>query len=69
MAVLKAKFGRRLMQVRRAQGLTQEQLAAKTELTIETISNIERGVHAPRFNTLEKIADSLELHVKELFRF
>lgn len=57
------------MQVRRAQGLTQEQLAAKTELTIETISNIERGVHAPRFNTLEKIADCLELHVKELFQF
>lgn len=69
LAGLKEKFGKRLTQVRRDQGLTQEQLADMTDLTIETISNIERGVHSPRFSNLEKIANSLRLQVRELFHF
>ena len=67
--MLKQQFGKKLMQIRREQGLTQAQLADMTDLTIETISNIERGVHSPRFSNLEKIADSLSLHVRELFHF
>jgi len=28
-------------------GITQEQLAAEIDLTIESVSNIERGIHGP----------------------
>ena len=48
MSELKKKFGRRLRMLRKQQGFTQEQLAEKTELTIESISNIERGLFGPK---------------------
>ena len=38
-------------------------------LTIESISNIERGIFGPKFDNLEKIAEVLGVPVKELFDF
>jgi len=69
MANLKQKFGKKLQVLRKASGLTQEQVAQKTNLTIESISNIERGVHGPTFDNLEKIAKALNVEVKVLFDF
>ena len=69
MANLKAQFGRRLKYLRKQADLTQEQLADKTDLTIESISNIERGLFGPKFDNLEKIAAVIEVEVKELFIF
>jgi len=67
--MLKLKFGQRLKCLRKLSKITQEQLAEQTGLTIETISNIERGVHAPRFDNLEKIAEAIDVEVKDLFCF
>lgn len=69
MTNLKNKFGRKLKALRKAKGLTQEQLADQTELTVESISNIERGIFGPKFDNLERIAKVLEVPVKELFEF
>ena len=69
MPQLKVQFGKRLQQLRTEAGLTQEQLAAKIDLTIESISNIERGIHGPKFENLEKIAKVLKIPVKEMFEF
>lgn len=69
MSTLKAKFGHRLKQLRRQQDLTQEQLAEATHLSVEFISNMERGVNAPSFETLEKLATILKVPVKTLFEF
>ena len=44
-------------------------LANEVGLTIESISNIERGIHGPTFENLEKIAIALNVPVKELFEF
>ena len=49
--------------------MTQEQLADKTQLTVESISNMERGLYGPKFENLEKIAAVLKVQVKELFDF
>ncbi len=68
-ANLKTKFGKRLKQLRNERGITQEQLADKTGLTIESISNIERGIFGPKFENLEKIARVLKVEVKHLFDF
>jgi len=38
-------------------------------LTVESISNIERGIHGPKFDNLEKIANILKIKVEELFQF
>jgi len=68
-ANLKKQFGQRLKMLRRQAEMTQEQLAEVTGLTIESISNIERGLHGPTFSNLEKIASALNVNVKELFEF
>jgi transcriptional regulator with XRE-family HTH domain len=69
MANLKVHFGRRLRELRRSAGITQEQLANEVGLTVESISNIERGIFGPRFDNLESIAQTLNVPVKALFDF
>jgi len=49
--------------------MTQEVLANEIGLTVESISNIERGIHGPKFDNLEKLADILGVPVRELFEF
>jgi DNA-binding XRE family transcriptional regulator len=51
---------------REAARLTQSQLAGRSGLTQEMISNLERGKHQPRFETLEKYAKGLGLSVPAL---
>jgi transcriptional regulator with XRE-family HTH domain len=69
MGQLKEDFGRRLQALRVKSNITQEQLADDVALTVELISNIERGIFGPKFENLEKIANSLNIPVKELFDF
>jgi transcriptional regulator with XRE-family HTH domain len=69
MSWLKIRFGKRLRQVRRERDLTQEQLAEAVGVSAEAVSNFERGVHAPSFETLEKLSEALRVTVHELFLF
>ena len=66
---LKKAFGKRLQQVRVASNMTQEQLAERIGVTIESISNMERGIHGPSFDNLEKIVLTLDVPAKSLFEF
>ena len=66
---LKKQFGKRLQQCRVASKLTQEELAERVGLTIESISNMERGIHGPSFDNLEKISNALGIPAKTLFEF
>jgi len=66
---LKTQFGRKLKVLRKQANLTQNQLAEQTELTVESISNIERGIHGPKFETLEKLTKVLNIEAEELFDF
>ena len=67
--MIKINFGKRLAALRKASGLTQEQLAEKAEYSVEFISFIERGVHAPSLDGVERLARSLNVAEAELFRF
>jgi len=69
MSKIKHLFGKRLRRLRRQADLTQEQLAERIGVSVEFVSNMERGINAPSFETLEKLADSLKLRVSELFEF
>lgn len=69
MADLKTNFGIRLKVLRKQAGLTQEQLAERIGVSIESISNIERGLHGPTFSNLEKIAAEIKVDEKSLFEF
>jgi transcriptional regulator with XRE-family HTH domain len=66
---LKKQFGKRVQQLRLTRKITQEELAEQVGLTIESISNIERGIHGPTFDNLERLAAALNTSVKTLFEF
>lgn len=59
-------FGAFLAQVRRAQGLTQAELAEQLHVTDKAVSRWERGVGLPDINTLEPLADALGLSLADL---
>jgi len=69
MEPLRKQFGRRVQRLRIEGKITQEQLADQVGITIESISNIERGIHGPSFDNLEKIARALKVPVYRLFEF
>ncbi len=69
MSQLNEQFGKRLQFLRKRANMTQEELASATGFTYEAISNFERGIHGVKFSALEKIADALNVQVKELFEF
>ena len=66
---LKRNFGNRLRQLRQARGVTQEALAEAMDVHVRTVRHMEAGLHGPRFDNLEKLAEVLELEVKALFDF
>lgn len=56
-----------LARLRGRRGLTQRELANRADLTIETISDIERRATAkPYAATIRKLADALEMDFDEL---
>ena len=69
MSELRVQFGRRLRHLRRQKDLTQEQLAEAAGISVDMLSNIERGVNAPSFETLVKLAEVLGVEVETLFHF
>lgn len=69
MNALRKEFGEQLRRLRRQANLTQEELSSEANVSTDLISLIERGICAPSFDTLEKIAIALKLPVKELFNF
>jgi transcriptional regulator with XRE-family HTH domain len=63
---LKKLIGNRVREARKNKGLTQEDLAALIDKTVETISNIERGVKLPGLATLEDIRKALGVKLSDL---
>jgi transcriptional regulator with XRE-family HTH domain len=61
------KVGKRIKYLREQSELSQEKLALKAGLNRAYIGYIERGERNPSITTLAKIADVLEVEIKELF--
>lgn len=64
---LKGRFGRRLRAIRRQREMTQERLAEIVGVSTEFISLIERGVHAPSFDNIERLAEALQVDPADFF--
>ena len=62
-------FGKRLRELRKAKGMTQEELAGNTGIELRQYGRIERGEINTTINTASRLADALEIHVRELFDF
>ncbi len=59
-------LGNRIQQLREERGLTQEELAAKADISIKHISVLERGLKEPRLTTFLTIAEALDVTPNEL---
>ena len=62
-------LGQRIADLRKAEGLSQEELASKSEYSVEFISLVERGVNAPSVAGLDRISKALRVEIKDLFDF
>lgn len=69
MADIKKKLGVRISQLRMKAGMTQAKLAEGSDLSVDSISRIERGDRAPSLESLEKIAEALGIDPGELLNF
>ncbi len=63
-----ARLALRLRTLRRARGLTQEQLAAKAGLSREYLARLETARQDPTLTTLEKLAKALKVTAGDLLR-
>jgi transcriptional regulator with XRE-family HTH domain len=59
-------LGEAIRELRMEVGLTQEELAHRTGITVSQVSRIERGQVDPRWTTVKRIAHGLGLRLTEL---
>ena len=62
-------FGKRVAELRKAAGLSQEQFAFKCDIDRTYIGTIERGEKSPTLNTIHKIANALGISISGLLSF
>lgn len=63
------QFGQRIRYLRKAHGLTQEQLAEMTGLHHNYIGMVERGERNPSLVNIDILANAFDLSLSELFTF
>lgn len=61
-------FGKRVAEVRKSRGVTQQELAEDIGMSVVAIAYIETGKRWARLGTLNKIAKSLKVNVSDLFQ-
>lgn len=63
---LRGVVAKNLRRLRHARGLSQEELAARADLNRNYVGLLEREEHAATVDTLEKLANVLEIDPAEL---
>ncbi len=66
---LRKAFGDRIRNLRKSRGFSQESFAEKADLHPTYIGGVERGERNLSLNSIEKIANALEISLSELFNF
>lgn len=65
----KQAVGAQIQSLRKQINVSQEELAARVGIDAKSLSRIERGVHYPSLDTLEKIQVELNVEMKDFFDF
>ncbi|MBR7117530.1 MAG: helix-turn-helix transcriptional regulator [Clostridia bacterium] len=64
----KLTMGDRIREIRKKRGMTQEQLAEKIDVTLEYVSQIERGLKMPSMQVFVKLVEVLDVSADYLLR-
>lgn len=65
---IRNKFGKRVRELRKLKGWSQEELADKVGLHRTYVGTVERGEQNVSIDNIEKLAKSLGVSVQELFK-
>jgi transcriptional regulator with XRE-family HTH domain len=68
-ANIRVKFGRKIREVRKSVGLSQEALGFKSNIHRTYIGAVERGEQNVSLDNIYKLAKALKVEIKELFDF
>lgn len=66
---IKELLGKRIKELRKRRGLTQEKLSELAGIETPSLSNIENGKNYPNYETLDKISSALNVRPFELYLF
>lgn len=66
---LKDHVAARIKAIRKERRLTQERLAERIDRSVYAISQFERGISVPSFETLERLSKELSVPVSSFFEF
>lgn len=64
---INTQFGLRIVELRKNAGISQDELAFRSNIHRAYMGTIERGEKSVTLNTVEKIAAGLGVNVKDLF--
>ena len=67
--MIKTKVGRRIKELRNKLGISQEELAFRSEIHRTYIASLEVGKRNVSIETLEKVVNALEVSLSEFFDF
>ena len=67
--MIKVKVGKRIKELRNKLGISQEELAFRSEIHRTYIASLEVGKRNISIETLEKVVNALEVSLSEFFNF
>ena len=69
MSTLSMQVGKRIKELREARKMKQIELAELIDMEATNLSKLEKGVHLPKEENLNKITNALNVDIKDLFDF
>jgi transcriptional regulator with XRE-family HTH domain len=63
------KFGKRLREIRKEMGRTQEEISQEIGVDRTYVGKIERGERSPSLEKVERLSECLDVEIEELFKF
>ncbi len=69
MRTIEKRFGEKIRELRLSRGLSQEELAFRSNVHRTYLSGIERGKRNPSLNNIAAIAKALGVTLSQLFSF
>ncbi len=62
-------IGKKIMEIRKGKNISQQELALKSDLSQPFISHLEQDKRSPTINTLYKIANGLDIPLKDFLLY
>lgn len=63
---MEEKISKKIREYRKAQGITLKELSELTQLSVSFLSQVERGVSSMTITSLKRIADALNVQMKDI---